>query len=301
MLVGSDDVVGPPGTPGDGGAVRVTPQPEPPSACADAGTTVIYTITSSPSSDHLLAYDPPSNSFSLIGSIQCPGTDPRDSPFSMAVDQTGTAYTVFNSGGLFELHPSASGVTCVQVGSVIASGGVNSTFGMGFSEDAVGGGESLYIAGSLQPYELARVGVPGFAVQPIAALAPTLFHPELTGTGAGDLFAFSGADCALSSMCTPGPEQGDCEQCSTSAIAQIDKTTAKVTGFDVLEDLPLGSGWAFAFWGGQFYIFTAPTSVAMGSIVTRFDPTTGALQRIQSYPEVIVGAGVSTCAPLVAP
>jgi hypothetical protein len=57
-----------------------------------------------------------------------------------------------------------------------------------------------------------------------------------------------------------------------------------------------GFGWAFAFWGGDFYTFTSPTDV--GSVVQRFRPGDGTITSVAEFqPGVIVGAGVSTCAP----
>jgi hypothetical protein len=262
--------------------VKVTPPPKPPSACADAGTQVIYVITQL---RNLVAYDPPSNTFRLVGAIQCPGTS--DTPFSMAVDRSGNAYTVYGSGEFFELHPSANGVACTRVAFSVGDSGISPTFGMGFAADAVGGGETLYIAGAAPPFVLARVPIPGFTAQPIGVLSG-LVSPELTGTGGGDLFAFSGADCVGGGVC------------ATSAIAQLDKTTGNVVGLDVLENLDRGRGWAFGFWGGDFYLFTSPTTTN-GSLVTRFDPTTLSQQQVNTYPESIVGAGVSTCAPLGTP
>jgi hypothetical protein len=296
LLVSDGDPVGPQAD----AAVQVKPDAAPPSACADAGTQVFYVITES---KNLVEFDPPSNTFRTIGAIQCPGVL-DEIPFSMAVDRSGNAYAVYQSTRpdagseifFFELRPSASGVACTRVAFSAGDAGVAPTFGMGFSGDAVGGGETLYIAGAAPPYMLARVPIPGFTAQPIGALSG-LVQPELTGTGAGDLFGFSGAQCSDAGPC-PG------FQCATSSIAQIDKTTGKVLGLDLLANFPQGNGWAFGFWGGVFYIFTAPQTNCMfatTSLVTRFDPATQTRQQVNTYPEVIVGAGVSTCAPLERP
>jgi hypothetical protein len=295
LLVSDGDPAGQP----DAASVHVTPDASPPSACADAGTQVFYIITDG---NNLVAFDPPSNTFRPIGPIRCPGIDSGQLPFSMAVDRSGTAYTVYDSGAFFELHPSASGVTCTPV-AFSTGGDFPQVFGMGFSGDAVGGGETLYIAGALRPYTLARVPIPGFTAQPIGALVG-LVHPELTGNGGGDLFAFSGVDCGPIAGCVASMTT-DCIACSTSSIAQLDKTTGKVVAVDVLRNFDQGDGWAFGFWGGVFYIFTAPETMpgvgATSSLVTRFDPATQSLQQVNTYPQKIVGAGVSTCAPLGKP
>ena len=64
-------------------------------------------------------------------------------------------------------------------------------------------------------------------------------------------------------------------------------------------DLPIEQGnyYAFAFWGGDFFTFTASTNPPPGStIVTRFRPSDGTVVPVASTPDFIVGAGVSTCA-----
>ena len=62
-------------------------------------------------------------------------------------------------------------------------------------------------------------------------------------------------------------------------------------------NLPIGDvndAFAFAFWGGDFWIFTG-----MGgpSDVNRFRPADGTTTTPTKHPSTIVGAGVSTCAP----
>jgi hypothetical protein len=74
-------------------------------------------------------------------------------------------------------------------------------------------------------------------------------------------------------------------------FGQIDKSTGQP-----LSDMPLPSlmpsSFAVAYWGGDFYFF-------VGSSVTQYVPSTQALQQVASLNngELIVGVGVSTCAP----
>jgi hypothetical protein len=61
----------------------------------------------------------------------------------------------------------------------------------------------------------------------------------------------------------------------------------------------IGSAWAFAFWGGDFWLFTAP---GVASRVDRYRPSDGSTVTMKSNVGFnIVGAGVSTCAPLTSP
>jgi hypothetical protein len=53
--------------------------------------------------------------------------------------------------------------------------------------------------------------------------------------------------------------------------------------------------YAFAFWGGDFYVFTGTEGT---TTVTKWDPAAGTESFHATLPATIVGAGVSTCAPL---
>ena len=63
--------------------------------------------------------------------------------------------------------------------------------------------------------------------------------------------------------------------------------------------LPLPNAWAFAYWGGRYYIFYLG-ALGTSSSIFRLTPDTGAVEVV--IPETgyrIVGAGVSTCAPTI--
>jgi len=70
--------------------------------------------------------------------------------------------------------------------------------------------------------------------------------------------------------------------------------SAMVIGQANLMGVPQGNGWAFAFWGGDFYTFTAPSG---NTVVTRYRPSDGSITQVAQMQSIIVGAGVSTCAP----
>ncbi len=256
-----------------------------PSDCVDAGSTLIYLISST---NNLYSFYPPSATFTQIGTIACP--DPMGSdPFSMAVDRKGIAYIVFQSGQLYRV--STANAACVSTGFAMnqptPDGPFPSTFGMGFSQDT-DGGETLYVAsdatlGSSQGSQLATIDVAnGYTLKAVGEFNPQITMAELTGTGAGGLFGFWDTDAV---GMNPGAD---------SAIVQIDKATAQVTNSSPLPGLTQGSGWAFAFWGGNFYTFTAPGG---STVVHRFDPNDGTVVQVAQTTDEIVGAGVSTCAP----
>jgi hypothetical protein len=263
-----------------------------PTACVDAGDTLIYVITADvkTGAGHLFSFDPTYAGFHAIGPVVCPTTgvcldgghvaNPGPpSPFSMAVDRVGFAYVVYCDGELFRV--SAATGECKPTGFV-APVGFSGGFGMGFAQDDVGSGETLYVAspGPTATAALATIQTTDFALNVVASFDARvpIKEAELTGTGAGALFAFYQTDNGAS-----------------SAIGQIDKASARLIAQSPLPGLAMGVGWAFAFWGGDFYTFTAPDS--MNTVVGRFRPTDGSTVKVAALDEIVVGAGVSTCAP----
>ncbi len=254
--------------------------------CPDAGSTLVYLMTSQ---NVLVSFYPPTATFTTIGTIMCP--DPgTDTPFSMAVDRAGIAYVLFESGHVFRV--STRTAVCVPT-TFVPGQTFPEQFGMGFSAhtDADGGGdagETLYIAGDPGwntampgPSMLGTLDVKSYTATNLGQFTPVIREPELTGTGAGKLYAF----WAPTAM-------------SEASIVEIDKTTAAVTTLTTLPGIVFGTGWAFAFWGGDFYTFTAPGGTGSSSIVTRYRPSDGSIVQVATAPGlVVVGAGVSTCAP----
>jgi hypothetical protein len=250
--------------------------PPPFNDCPDAASTLIYVITQT---NQLLSFYPPTATFStVIGNISCPSSS---TPFSMAVDRNGIAYIVFGDGELFEVDTQGPALPCRPTGFVMQPGFSFAGFGMGFSHNNGDAGETLYVAsgmatGAPGPPQLATIDTTSFALRVVGNFNPTIDNTELTGTGAGDLFGFHATD-------------------GGSGIAQVDKSNAQVFAESPLPGVFQGQGWAFAFWGGDFYTFTAPVSPS--TVVTRFRPSDHSIVQVAQTGDLIVGAGVSTCAP----
>ncbi len=255
--------------------------------CPDAGATLIYLITSS---NQLLSFYPPAASFTLVGTISCPDTNTVGSgpaaPFSMAVDRRGTAYVEFNDGNLFKV--STLTAACAATPFVAQTGNFIG-FGMGFSTNGAGPDETLFIAGgqtisTTANTDFASISLPDYSVNDIGPFNPQINDAELAGTGDGRLFAMSAFDTVA----------------ADTTISEIDKTTGNVTGSDTVPGVIFGGAWAFGFWGGDFYTFTQPNGQSdptAPSVVTQYDPSSKNATVVASYPNAIVGAGVSTCAP----
>jgi len=84
-------------------------------------------------------------------------------------------------------------------------------------------------------------------------------------------------------------------------VGQIDKMTSAITNAKVITGLNTPSAWAFSFWGGDFYLYAAQSG--SNSNVTRYRPSDGSIDNtyMTNIGFRIVGAGVSTCAPLEPP
>ena len=84
-------------------------------------------------------------------------------------------------------------------------------------------------------------------------------------------------------------------------MAEIEKTDAKVLSQAPQAPIsypPGSSNFAFAFWGGDFWLFVGPGSK---TDVFQYKPANGQTKLVQTTSAVIVGAGVSTCAPTKPP
>lgn len=230
----------------------------------------IYVFTSEDTA--LYRFDPSTLTFTLIAKVKCPSTA---SAYSMAVDRHGTAWAEYHDGRIFQV--STEDGTCVESGFRPNQLGF-STFGMGFAKNepdggaGVSAGETLYVAGDA----LGRIDTTSLELTLVGSAS--FGKAELTGTGAGTLYAFI-------------PNGG--------RIARLDKTTGAIQEI-YRPDVVVGSAWAFAQWGGDFWLFTA--SGGPTSSVTRYSPSTDTAEVvIPDTGMTIVGAGVSTCAPTEPP
>ena len=240
-----------------------------PNNCADAAITLVYLFSDA---GKLLSFDPATLAIATIGTVACPTSL---QPNSMAVDHQGVAYANFTAGAAGEIWKLSTATAKCTPTPYKAQLGFQ-RFGMGFLGDQ-DGGEDLYITKSDGAGALARVLLPSFQLDYKGEFSPALSLCELTSRGDGQLFAL-------------------CMKTSGARLAQIDPQTAKVIGAD---DLGVGSStsaFAFAFWGGKFWIFTGNQGV--GSTVTEYDPVQKTETQVLTTQEVIVGAGVSTCAPI---
>ncbi len=258
------------GPPRDGGPIDPL--------CGTAAERYLYLVDSD---DAFLRFDPEANTITPLGTLSCPTAS---SPFSMAVDRDASAWVLYQDGNIFRV--STTDVSCAATSFAPSQGGFD-VFGMGFVSDAAGSTEeTLFVAGgslldvSLGTARLGRVD-DALALAPVGDLPG---WPELTGTGAAELWGFF-------------PDT------SPPSVRQLDKTSGATTTTYPMTALDSGSGlgdraWAFAFWGGRFYVFFKG-ELDVTTNVWRLDPSDGSVVEVLHETGYrIVGAGVSTCAPI---
>lgn len=256
----------------------VEPDAEPdaaPTLCDDSGPPAVYLITAQ---SLLYRFDPPSATFLHIGTAFC---QTSSLPFSMGVDRGGTAYVLYRDGHLYKVDTKTA--KC-QPTAFSAAQLDWTLFGMGFVFDPTGNADTLYVTESSYTWPskgLAKLDVGTLKLSFIAPYStPFSSAVELTGTGDGRLFGFG----------LPAGPQG-------SRLAEIDPATGQLLSS---VELALGnedSSFAFAYWGGDFYLFTAPSGAAQ-SDAHRYRPSDASLTWVGKVNATVVGAGVSTCAPL---
>jgi hypothetical protein len=226
--------------------------------------------------NELYSFYPPTLQLTQVGIINCPEAG-FATPFSMAVDRQGTAWVLFSDGRIH--HVSTSNAACTSTSYQAGQQGFQ-TFGMGFVSDTPGSdAETLYVG----DYFGSGLGKIDTSTLTLSFVGPYDALPgsaaELTGTGDARLYGFFNEAPII--------------------IAEIDKTSASIISQASQPTVSIGSGWAFAFWGGDFWLFTSPTG---DSQIDRYQPANGTTTTVKmNLGANIVGAGVSTCAPVEPP
>lgn len=259
----------------DGGATGSTGSG---SGCSEEAS-YIYTLAADNS---LYRFDPPSLTFTLVGVLNCPTA--TASPYSMAVARDGTAWTIFTDGNLYKVD--TTNAACTATNYAPNQHGWT-TFGMGYSTDAPGSdSETLYVSEAAflvggMTKGLGKIDTKTMTLTPIGMYDQLSARAELTGTGDARLFgAFEGMPYIVS---------------------EIDKQNAKIKSQapqTAINYAPDSSNFAFAFWGGDFYLFVGPGT---STDVFHYQPANKTTTKVKSVSYEIVGAGVSTCAPVTPP
>jgi hypothetical protein len=233
------------------------PSPTAPVECAEA-TKQIFVLGTDKT---LYRFEPDALKFIRIGQINCPSTA---GTFSMAIDRFGVAYVEYTDGHLYAVDTADA--SCKPTAFRALQTGFEH-FGMGFARNGdTENGETLYASGSA----LGWIDTKTYDVNFIGNLSAG--RTELTGRDT-ELFAFNVA---------------------SGVITGLDKATAKPLVTYRTSAVDVMAAFAFAQWGGDFWIFTGNSR----SIVTRYQPDVDKSSVVvDDTGMLIVGAGSSTCAP----
>lgn len=218
----------------------------------------------------LYTFDPSTLHFTDLGRVNC-GTS--QTPGSMAVDRSGTAYVRYADNTVYSVDLAT--MTCSRTGYSDRTTGFDS-FGMGYATDnADTWREQLYVANDSQ------VGILDPATWRVTTLGRMPSQSELTGNADGELWAML-------------PLERPAE------LVRLDTTTGATMETLHLASFPDPSNidtFAFATWSGSFYLFVRESG--MGNSTDVYEVTsTGTMSRVLTGIGFdVVGAGVSTCAP----
>jgi hypothetical protein len=220
----------------------------------------------------LYSFDPGALALTKVGIVDCPQSGGTATPFSMSIDRSGTAWVLYNDGHMY--HVDTKTAACTATSFVPGQAGYKK-FGMGFVSDAPGStAETLHVANEIG---IATINAQTLTVTPKGSFGFSA-AAELTGTGDARLFGFFFG--------------------FPPYIAEINKATSALLAEAPLDTVDAGTGFAFAFWGGDFWVFTAPNGSS--SQIDRYKPATKTTTTVKmNLGFKVVGAGVSTCAPLV--
>ena len=241
--------------------------------CSDASK-LVYVASDE---NDLYSFAPDKLTFTKLGRLACPSQTVN----SMAVDRSGTAWVNYDDGKIYKVEIKS--LHCTATSYVPAQGRFTKVLGMGFAADAPGSAnETLFVADN-RGKGIGKVDLATMTLTPLGAYTGELAgsNAELTGTGDARLFGFF----------TTSPAH----------FAAIDKATGQTPTATLLPTVDASSGgYAFSFWGGDFWFYTANDTPTTS--VTHYVSADGTASVVLSdIGFVIVGAGVSTCAPTVPP
>ncbi|UQA57174.1 hypothetical protein [Polyangium aurulentum] len=293
---------------GDGGGISFDPSDAGDAACADNVRPIFVLTQGTPAMIH--SFDPQTLTFAPVQKIECPDT--KDWVVaSMSVDRNYRAWVEWGTNNPQDVNPYykrldridlATGACTPNTGKLPDADHYTQALGMAFVSDSNGSSaESLFfIDKQTKIYPLGATDPIGQWYKFKPGEGTTFSGLELTGTGAGRLFAFVmnwtpewSHPCTPENPCGPTVHIGEVSTKDGSAISNEEVTEIPAFGNN-------GGGFAFAHWGGLFWVFEAlnfgPTHVY------KYDPELKKAELVKTDgPNAVVGAGVSTCAPLTIP
>lgn len=228
---------------------------------------------------NLLSFNPGADDKQYLKRLNPLKCSARSTPFSMAVDRQANAWVLYQDGTLYkvDIHTNA----CTEITNFTQNGSGLSRFGMGFSLKEIGASEDVLFIGDYDRNgHFGRINTQQMTYERLAQF-PDFYEqtPELTGTGLAKVYAFA-----------PGAKK--------QFISEIDKNTGNVLhNYELPGAGSQISAWAFAHWGGYFFAFETTNNV---NKIYKYDMQNEKFELfLDKTPYRVVGAGVSTCAPVL--
>jgi hypothetical protein len=257
--------------------------PEAGCPCAP-GTELIYVLSDSGT---IWSFDPEDLHFNRIADIAC---GPFYDTFSMGVSRKARAWVQYQTGDVYtvDLNDPNDPIECLDPGFEHGHPKFPN-FGMAFvANSLLDPCDKLYAHTAIGPEVIGpssgALGVIDPYTIQLSEVAPLDYGwGELTGTSTGRLFAYEGITPPL--------------------LNEYDKATGELLDTFPLPELSTDSAFAFAWWGGDFYLFHDPNNFGSYSDVWHLDydesdgPGQTLTKIVSPAPIRIVGAGVSTCVP----
>ena len=252
----------------------------PPQDCSDSAK-LVYLLDSNNS---LWSFKPnqtdiTQSTLTLLGALQCATTL---QPNAMSVDRKGVAWVEYvpadttntTEDQIFRVDVTT--LSCTPTSYV--TGPFGTRYGMGFVADApMSTSETLFVAKGDAPFALGKLDTTSLT---ITTIGTPNGGPELTGTGDAHLWAFF-------------------PDATTPRVSELDKQTAtEGKSYPIPQAMGTEDGYAFAFWGGDFWVFLKKDTDA-ATILYHVRGSDGAVTTWPLAGRWIVGAGVSTCAPII--
>jgi hypothetical protein len=271
------------GPPGDGTA------PD----CAPDAAKYVYVVSDN---NTLYTFDPTkfpaASALAPIGTVPCVPSGQYVN--AIAVDRHGTAYLNFHGGSVVTMTTTPP-LTCTPTSFTAGQAGFTNDLGLSFAADSAGSvSETLYVSDSAGPLGnclqmtpgpgcmgkgLATLDIARWTLTPVGAFtaAAAGYNALLAGTGDAKLYGFFST--TPSSYGPIAPASGHTDSPAPTMLASVNVGTG---------------GYAFAFWGGDLYFFTAPTA---NTVPQHLATSTGTVTSGDMLSYVVVAAGSSTCAP----
>jgi hypothetical protein len=213
-----------------------------------------------------------------LGPLSCTSTL---GPNAMAVDRNSIAWIEYaddaspTTDQLFKVDINIPTLPCTPTS--YKTGAFGTRYGMGFVADApMSTAETLFVATGNTPFQLGTFDTNALTIATIGALKG---GPELSGTGDAHLWGFY-------------------PDATMPRVSEIDKVSA-TEGMSYMIPQAMGNedGYAFAVWGGDFWVFLKK-DVETWTTLYHVRGSDGMVDTWLMTGHWIVGAGVSTCAPV---